>query len=312
MITSPCRIFGAVLSCFVASLSISVVQAREWSTPGGHYKLNAEAIAFNETTVVLKKPTGKLVAVELAELCDADREYVKSRELKDAYQKSIDEMQTWTADDGMKVRGRVLAYGRKDLEINRQVGKVFVNGQRFSALDPLHQKLVLKILSHLESQTFTDEKSLESWAKALGATSKKYPLEGVLMQLESGDEIGVPFFLFSSDEQKLLQPGWKTWLENEQNSEAQQRESLMVQSQAMEYQRDRERQQQVETLKLDLLATATGLISIWEVMLSPGNGYYGRNTSVMVPAANSLLAGQIAQQRYPGYVISGIRRASAY
>ena len=130
------------------------------------------------------------------------------------------------------------------------------------------------------------------------------------MKLESGDEIGVPFFLFSSEEQKLLQPGWKLWLENAKNEEAQQRESLLVQSQAMEYQRDRERQQQVETLKLDLLATATGLISIWEVMLAPGNGFYGRNTSVMVPAANSLIAGQIAGQRYPGYAIVGIRRAS--
>ncbi len=297
--------------CFVGFCCVlGTAQAREWSTPGGHYKVDAEAVAFNDKTVVLKKTTGQLVAVELSELCDADQEYVKSKEAKDAYAKAVDQMQTWTAADGLKVRAKVLAYGRKDIVVNRQLGKVHINGLRFSKYDPLHQKLILRILSQLEGQSFEDEHSLETWAKALGATSKTYPLEGVLMQLESGDEIGVPFFLLSKEEQQLLEPGWNMWLKDEENVEAQKRESLMVQAQAMEYQRDRQQQRQIESVKLNLLATATGLISIWEVMLEPIQGNYGRQTSVFVPATNSEIAEQTALQRSPGYQVIGVRRAS--
>lgn len=297
--------------CFVGLCCVlGTAQAREWSTPGGHYKVDAEAVAFNDKTVVLKKTTGQLVAVELSELCDADQEYMKTAEAKDAYAKSVDQMQTWTAADGLKVRAKVLAYGRKDLVVNRQLGKVHINGQRFSKYDPLRQKLILRILSQLESQSFEDERSLETWAKTLGATSKTYPLEGVLMQLESGDEIGVPFFLLRKEEQQLLEPGWNMWLKDEENAESQKRESLMVQAQAMEYQRDRQQQQQIETVKLNLLATATGLISIWEVIMEPNQGNYGRRTSVYVPASNSEIARQTAMQQYPGYRLVGIRRAS--
>jgi SLA1 homology domain 1, SHD1 len=297
--------------CFIGlCCALSTANAREWSTPGGHYKLNAEAVAFNDTTVVLKKTNGQLVAVELAELSEADQEYVKSKEAKETYAAAVDKMQTWTAPDGLKIRAKVLAYGRKDLVVNRQLGKVYVNGTRFSSYDQLHQKLILRILSKLENQSFADEHSIETWAKQLGGTAKTYPLEGVLMQLESGDEIGVPFFLFSEEEQQLLEPGWKMWLEDEASAEAQKRESLLVQAQAMEYQRDRQRQQQIESMKLDLLATATGLISIWEVILRPAQGIYGRQTSVFVPAANSEIAEQTALQSNPGYQVIGIRRAS--
>jgi len=299
-----------LFGCAVSIASLSPAQAREWSTPNGHYRIEAEAIAFDEKTVVLKKPTGQLVAAELAELCQADQDYVKTREAKDAYAQSVDQMQTWTATDGLKVRGRVLAYGRKDLDVQRQLGKMMVNGKRFSALDSLQQKLVLKIISKLENEEFKTEADLERWGKKLGGDSKIYPLEGVLMKLESGDEIGVPFFLFAEEELSLLEPGWNIWLENEANSEAQQRESLMVQSQAMQYQRDRQQRNQIETLKLGLLATATGVVSIWEVMLEPMQGNYYRRTSVMVPAANSAIAEQLVLQRYPGFRVVGIRRAS--
>ncbi|EMI53151.1 signal peptide protein [Rhodopirellula sallentina SM41] len=286
------------------------VDAREWSSPNGYFRVIADAIAFDDKTVVLKKPTGELIAAELSELSEEDQEYVKSREAKEAYQQSVDQMQTWTAADGMKVRGRVLAYGKKDLVVRRQLGKIIINDKRFAAMDPLHQKVTLRILSKLVGQEITNEKELEAWGKTLRGDTRTFPLEGVLMELESGDEIGVPFFLFAKEEQELLQPGWKAWLANESDSEAQQRESLMLQTQAMEYQRDRENQKQIEALKLGLLATATGVVTIWEVILEPMQGNYYRRTSVMVPAQNSQAAEQMVLQKYPGFRVVGVRRAS--
>ena len=125
---------------------------RIWSDASGAYQLEAEAISFNDSMVVLKKPTGELVALELKDLSTEDQEYVRSQEAKDAERKAAEEMQTWTAKDGMKVRGRVLAYGRKELTIQRKLRSVHINGKQFSTLDALHQKLVLRILSKLEDE----------------------------------------------------------------------------------------------------------------------------------------------------------------
>src|SRR6056297_2647064 len=180
----------------IAPWSFNRAEARTWTSRSGGYTLEADAIAMNETTVILKKPKGGLVAVELGELSDADRAYVASKEVTDEVKKSVEQMQTWTADDGLKIRGRVIAYGRKDLAVARQLGKVIVNRTPFAKLDPIQQKLVLRILNRLEGQSFEDERDLTTWAKRLGGKSQSYPLEGVLMRLESGDEIAVPFLLF--------------------------------------------------------------------------------------------------------------------
>ena len=121
-------------------------------------------------------------------------------------------MQLWTGKGGMKVEGQVRAFGRKDLVLQRRQGKVLVNGTDFTTLDAVHQKVVLKIVSELENADLPDEKALRSWAIRLGGDPKSYTLEGVMLQLATGDLIGVPFFLFSEKDQMVLQPGWDAWL----------------------------------------------------------------------------------------------------
>ena len=287
-----------------------VAFGRIWSNANGAYELEAEVISFNDSMVVLKKPTGELVAIELKDLSVKDQEYVRSQEAQDAERKAADEMQTWTAKDGMKVRGRVLAYGRKPLTIQRKLRSVHINDKPFSRLDPLHQKLVLRIMSKLEDQQFENEKQLDQWAKKLGTTPKSYPLEGVMLQLESGDEIGVPFFLFSTEDLAVLEPGWELWKEREESNASREHESFLVRSAARAYQQDRQVNQQIEMLKLEMLGAATGVIAIWQVGLAPGPGVFGRPMTVMVPAQNSEIASQLALQRYPGSVLVGVRRAS--
>lgn len=297
-------------SVFICSSLASPADARVWSSSSGAYQLEADVISFNDTIVVLKRTNGDLIAVELKDLSEADREYVHSKEAVDAEHKAADEMQTWTGRDGMKFRGRVTAYGRKQVNVRRMARAVYINDQPFSKLDAIHQQLVLHILADLESTTLDNEKQLDQWSRSIGPSGKTYMLEGVLLQLESGDEIGVPFSLFAAEEMAILEPGWEMWKEREESDASRDHESFLVRSAAMAYQRDRQAKQQIEMMKLDMLAAATGAIAIWQVGLAPAPGVYGRPISVMVPAQNSEIASQMALQRYPGSILVGIRRAS--
>jgi hypothetical protein len=131
-----------------------------------------------------------------------------------------------------------------------------------------------------------------------------------MLELESGDQIGVPFFLFSKEDLEVLKPGWQNWLQSEADSSTREDESFLVRSAAMAYQQDRAARQQVELLKLNLLGAAAGVVDIWEVGLRPGPRTYGRPMSVLVSAPNSAQATQIALAKNPGFTVYGVRRAS--
>jgi hypothetical protein len=305
------RFIAIGLTIFLSTVQFSdSAEARVWTSANGGFEIEAEAISFSDTLVVLKRPSGELVAVELKDLSSKDQEYVRSKEAKETEELAADEMQTWTANDGMKVRGRVVAYGRKELAVQRKLGQVHINDKKFSAIDPLHQKLVLRIMSELEKEKFEDVKQLEAWSKKLGSDVKTYPLEGVLLQLESGDEIGVPFFLFAREELNILEPGWELWKERAESDESRERESFLMRSAAMAYQQDRAAKQQIEMLKLDMLGAVAGVTAIWQVGLAPGPRTYGHPMAVMVTAQNSEIASRMALQQYPGYVLVGVRKAS--
>lgn len=300
------------------SANISLAAERVWKSSTGVFEMTAEVVSFNDKMVVLKRSSGELVAVDLGELSEEDRQYIQSKEVREAERKAADEMQLWTSKNGMKVEGRVRAFGRKDMVIQRRQGKVLVNGSDFSSLDGVHQKVVLRIISELEKTDLPDEKSLRSWAIRLGAEPKSYTLEGVMLQLATGDMVGVPFFLFSEKDQKVLQPGWDAWVASHDTatseslrSSQQSEQDFLVQAAARAYQTNREAEQrQIEVMKLQLLAAATGVVSIWQVGLAPGPGVFGHPISVMVPGLTSQEATFQAMQNYPGYVLIGVRRAS--
>ncbi len=303
------KLIGAAsLLLFLAAIT-ELAHGRVWSDKSGRFQVEADMIAFSDSSVVLKRPSGELLGIAVGELSTSDQEYLRMKETAEKASKSASEMQIWTSKDGMKVRGRVLAYGRKDLIVQRKLGSVTFDGKRFGSIDPLHQKLLLKIVSHLEQQKLEDEKSLEAWARTIGGEPKKYRLEGVLLELETGDQIGVPFFLFASEELAILEPGWQRWVEEKASDEQREHESFLMRSQAMAYQQDRV-QRQIEMVKLELLAAAAGIIGIWDVRLIPRPGLRGMPMRVMVPAANSEVARSVASARFPGYVVSGMRRAN--
>lgn len=298
------------ISCCVLISGSAFAKPRVWKSAVGPYSVKAEAIAFGDDLVVLRKPDDSLVAVELSALCEEDQAYVKSKNVQDEVRKAASEMQTWTSRDGMKVNGRVVAFGRKTVKIGRQRGSVIIDEKPFSKLDALHQRVLLKVLSKLEKEDFENEKQLNEWAKSLRAQTKEHKLEGVLLQLESGDEIGVPFFMFSEEDLKVLEPGWESWLQLNESEEAQREESFLLQAQAIAYQKDRAANRQIELLKLELLGAATGVTNIWQVGLVPARGRYGRPMIVVVSAPNSRAATAKAMARYSGYVVGGVRKAS--
>lgn len=313
----------AILLSSIASLLLlftvnpQSADSRTWKAGDGVYPIKGEAIAQNDTTVIIKRDRSqKLVAVEINELSAEDQKYLerkKQQQTQATPDATAGEWQNWTSASGWEIRGRVLAYGRKDLVVSNQSGAVLINGKAYANFDPLHQRVILTTLSNLEGQEFKSETDLRRFVNSLKGQPKSYPLEGVMFQLESGDQIPVPFFLFSEKDQRVLRSGWENWVAAEKDQDAQRREDFLMQQESLQYQamqRREQQHQQMEVLKLNLLAAGTGVTSIWEVALVPRQGMWGRPTTVVVSARNSQQAAQLALQMYPGFVVGPIRKLS--
>lgn len=305
------------LALMISAIVLTTPAAgRTWKSANGKYSFEGDAVAFNDSTVIIKRARAeRLVVVEVADLSSEDQAFVaeKRQEMAETESTSEDGWQTWTSSKGWQIRGKVLAFGRRDLVIERTRGVVTINGKAFSALDALHQKLLLAVLTKLENKEFENATDLSRWVMTLGGQPKSYTLEGVLMQLEGGETLPIPFFLFSENDLKALQPGWEAWKASADDEAKQAQQDFLVRQEAMYYQQAREREarhEQMEVLKLNLLGAATGLTQIWEVALIPGPGVWGRPTTVIVSARDSLTATRIALQHHPGYVAGPVRKVA--
>jgi len=132
----------------------------------------------------------------------------------------------------------------------------------------------------------------------------------VMLELENGDEYGVPFFLFGEGDLAVLARGWDRWVAAHETEapEDDDRERVMLASEADAYHDDRETDRQIALMQLQLLAAAAGVVDIWEVALLPGNNVAGPPLVVAVPARNSLAAQEMALQQNPGYLVGPTRK----
>ncbi|MEX2187567.1 MAG: SHD1 domain-containing protein [Pirellulales bacterium] len=309
-----------LLLCAHLLLTVCVapsLAAREWSDATGTYKVEGDLIGLDGTTIVIQTTDKKkqLVALRISQLSKTDQEYLKSAEAAAAARKAAAGEQTWTMKSGLKVNARAVDYGRRDVTIQRRRSKVYVNDRLFDNLSGVQQTIVLRIVSHFENTPIESRKEIEQWILKLKGAAKTYTCDGVMLELPSGDEYGVPFFLFSDDDLKVLEPGWKQWLaayeareKTEQAQADQEREALLLQKQAEAYQRDHETERQLKQVELDLLAAAAGVTSIWEVDLRPRGGGYSR--TVMVPGRDSDVATRAALDKFPNCTVIGIARRS--
>lgn len=187
--------------------------ARKWSDATGKYTVEGDLVGMTDTTAVILKADKKkqLVVLRIAQLSKADQEYLKSSEAAEATSAKPGE-QTWTMKSGLKVNARAVDYGRRDVTLQRRRGSIFVNDRMFDNLDGVQQKVVQRIVSHFESIPVESKKDLEAWILKYKGAAKTFTCDGVLLQLDNGDEYGVPFFLFSDADLKVLEPGWQQWL----------------------------------------------------------------------------------------------------
>lgn len=313
------RGFATLLACLGFIASVPAAEVREWSDATGRLKIQGEFFAANPSTVVIKKKRdGDLVALELEKMSSADQSYVRDHLAKLEVNKpestsDLDSFQTWTTKEGFELRGKIVAYGSRDVEIGRISGKVAVNGIAYSKLDAYYQHIVLKIVAQYASPDVKSERDLEQWVKSQQGAIQPIRVEGVKLKLEDGSDLLVPFFLFSDHDLEVLQPGYETWKQEKATEKDREREDFLMQVQADRYQREKDtavRNQQIQMMQLDLLAINAGIYGVWEVMMAPAIGYYVRPMSVVVHAVDSAQAQQMAVNQYPNYSVVGVRKLS--
>jgi hypothetical protein len=288
--------------------SAVVADGRTWTDSTGNYTVEADLMAFNHASVVLKKKNRQLVAVHIEKLSKEDQAYLESKEAVDQAQQSTGAMQTWTLASGLKVIGRVVDYGTRNVTIQRRLGKLYVNDRAFDNLPEIYRKMVPKIVAYFENAKIDDKQSLDAWAAKLRGEPRTFTCEGVLLELENGDAYGVPFFFFSKDDQNILRPGWDRWLAAEKDREKREHESFLLQSQAQAYQKDQATNQQIALMQLQMQGYEAGLFDLWEVCLTPGRGVSSPPLCVVVPARDSRQAAAEAARLNPGFIPGAVAK----
>lgn len=303
---------------FFFSLLLGSVQGqeREWSDASGKFSLTATLMTRNETSVVLEKSDKSLVIVELDQLSRADRDYIQSLDESEAGRDrpSNDEFQNWTFENGDSVTARVIRYGRRELKIHRHYGKVYVGDRAMKNLDEPYKSMIPAIVAHQQGVDVENEADLLKWLARRPKSTYDCTLEGVMLELEDGDMHGVPFFLFSDEDQKVLKPGWENWIaaekakeEQEESRRRQTAANLQLRAKALAKKRNEQIERNISRLHLQLEAVNAGLVDLWEVtMIPPGNRRLPVRT--IVTGRNSREAQAAAQRQYPNYRVAGIAK----
>jgi len=299
----------SVIVCLSAASSLG----REWTDASGRHSWKAEILAANEQVIVLQERKGDLHAVQVSELSAADQQFVADY-LSEPDSKVNRNMHSWTMQSGLKVKAEVLGYKSGPVEISYRNGTPYVNRKRFARIDQVYQTMLPKLVAATDDSSVQSVDDFKAWAKKLRREKRTIQVDGVLMQLESGDEYAVPLFLFSEPDRRALENGWEQWSADESTREQKEREDLLLRAEADEYQRSRQQEDnkrnQIQMMQLGLLAVDAGLTSIWEVTLMPGRSMNGRPQRVVVPANDSRAAIQTALSKYPGYVAGPARQLS--
>lgn len=279
--------------------------ARQWKTADGKYKVTGDLVAFNDDHIVIQKENKDLVSIKVADLSKEDQEFLKSKDIEELEKTEAERLHTWTFKGGLKVTGRVVDYVQKDVNIGKRRGKLYVNDRTFKSLPEIYQLIVQRVIEHYEKITIESEKDIDKWLAKRSNKDAKYACDGVVLELENGDEYAVPIFLFSEKDQYVLTPGWERWAKYKDDKEKSDHEKFLLEAQTRSYQQTQQ-QTQIQQLQLGLLATQAGLV--WEVCLTPGQGVIGYPQCVIVPAANSGQATAQALTRFPGYTVVATRR----
>ena len=311
--SKPMRVWRLAVAIWATVVLVpNVTRARVWTDSTGHYTIEADLISFDDKTVVLQRGDHELGAVGIDKLSAKDREYLKSEEATKAANQIAAMQQVWTKSDGTKITGQVVEFARRDVTIQRRRGRMYVNDRRFENLPEFYQQMLPEVVSHFENLPRADRRGLEAWLLQQRGQPRTFLIEGVVLELENGDEYAVPFFLLSDDDQKVLKPGWEKWqaAHQEKNYDTQEDLAFLLRSLAAAKKRDLQVQREIALMQLNLQAVQAGLTSLWEVTLYPAVGQGGPPLWVVMPGRDSQQATIAALQHNPGFVAGAVRRVS--
>lgn len=327
-------VFFALLATTVQAQSTAETASKErrWHDASGKYSVRAAFVNADDELVVLESENDLLV-VRWKELSAADQEFVESQVADDNKptktsggkpsenktptskpEKAAQESKqakydsTWTLRDGEVIRGSLIAFGEQNFVVNRDRGKLYVDGKQLAALPPAYGKIVPDIVAKHDKVEISDSKALEDHLAERGGGPLTYRAEGIQVLLESGDTTTIPVSLLSKHEMEDVLPGFRRWkaaqdedIDDKERSANSKVERLLLEAHSKSPARRLLRQQRkLQFLQLSLLASDVGATNLWQVALHSGRPYTFPHV-VLVPAQNSLIAQRLALAKYPGW-----------
>jgi hypothetical protein len=288
----------------------STVVAREWTDVTGNYQLEAELVGFDDESVILRRADQQLGAIPIDRLSAEDREYLKSPEADEIRTRSLGATQTWTTRSGNRLVGRIVDFVRREVTVQWRRGRAFVNDRPLRNLPEFYQQILPEVVQHFHPLPTVDRSGLERWLRSQRGQPRTFTLEGVVLELDTGDEYGIPFFLFADADRRILEAGWQEWLEVIDQYDQADDHAFRLQALAAAYARDREMDREIALMQLNMQAINAGLTSAWEVTLYPVPGNPQPPLWVVVPGRNSAQATSVALTQNPGFVAGPVRRVS--
>ncbi len=305
------RTFIQSIALLVALVALGLdAQGRQWKDVTGLYSLEADLIAFDDETVILQRKDKELGAFPRNKLSQKDHEYLKSKEAGEIHSKNIKQAQIWTTASGLKVPGQIVDFAKADVTLQSRRGRTYANNQLVSNLPEIYQRMLPKIIAHFDPSSKAEEIGVERWSRLQRGQPKTFHLEGVMIELENGDEYGIPFFLLSKKDQQVLKAGWEEWLKVREDYQQRDDHAFRLQSQAAAYQQNQQLNRQIATMNLNLQAIQAGITSAWEVSLYPVQGNPSPPRWVVTTGRNSLEATQNALRQNPGFRDGPVRKLS--
>lgn len=299
---------------------VSPLQAREWTDSTGNFKIEADLIAFDGDTVVLRAKAGRLIALKISDLSKDDLAFLKTPEVA-AFENSAPVPETptaWSLMNGQVVRGAITGIGVQQVVIFRRDSKTHISFDGKENTDPIYKTLLPEIVNHLASTSFKTLDELDRHLATLKPPTLTYAIPTVRVATTKG-EVNIPNFLLKKEEQSYL---WsaserlRSLQESELSSEEREKIAARENFLARSYGRGRNQAAnapvEISPMQLEFLANATLVAAraeFWEVAISPPNPYMMPFT-VVVPAADSADAEAQVAARFPQYQLIGVSRAS--
>lgn len=298
--------------CLVAALCLpaAAAGARTWTDATGRYTLEADLVAFDGDRVILQREDKHLGEIARDKLSEEDRKYLESKEAEESSDKVLNGEQLWTMAGGLQIEARIVDFFSRDITVQRRRGKLYVNDRRYDNLPEIYQQILNRVVEHFEDVQIKQRTDLNRWVAKQNHKPRTFHCEGVVLELDNGDEYGVPFFLFSEKDLELLQPGFEAWKRTQEDYEERQNAAMRLQALAAARQRHEQIDRQVAQLQLGMQAVAAGVTSLWEVTLYPGRGTPGPPIWAVYPGRDSRTAVNQALAKNPGYIVGPVRKVS--